>query len=572
MEIKEINIQIKEYSSEIEKLFLQLGDLFPALLNREGSTSLHSLQSMMHSLGESNTEAAAHEKTLFTGYEEKYTPLFNQLNKKIEDLSTLNQMISGIKEDSEQMELIALNAMVISIKSGERGRAFSCITENLKRLSNDMFLFSDKLIDEEQELLKNITSLKTIFSNILDSQQKLSTLSSHGSSGVDSLISNASVPLESMQKTIEGVYTPIRSSMEGMQMQDIIRQALDHVQLCLEEISKNPISQDSSDAELDSLCFSISLLQLSEDVLKDINIDITQSCSAFDENWNSVSHELSSVEKEKSDFEKRFLDDATQSPDNIKACLNNLISSFKEVLDEFGRYHIVQKDLLHICQGITEKARTMYTVFENLRPVMSRLHHVRILQQIEVSKNEAIGSVRDSVTDMDNLINSANSALDNMQNLLESFIAETGRLLSTFTDSIGKDNEQMNDLRAQKNTFFNKLNEGRDTLALILQHFTVFPSEFEQQCATVKADVVKLHGISSQFNEFIGSLREAEQTMNARKTELMKQKKVNEWEIHNTKFRELIDHFTITAHKEAAGKIGGFQIEKGIQSGDVTFF
>src|SRR5574344_246860 len=194
MEIKEINSQIKEYSAQIEKQFLQLGEMFPALLNREGSTSLQSLQTMIQSLGEANAASATHEKTLFNGYDDKYNPLFNQLNSKIEDLTTLNKMIAGIKEDSEQMELIALNAMVISIKSGEKGRAFSCITENLKRLSNDMFLFSDKLIDEEQQLVKNITSLKSIFSGILESQQTLSTQSASGSSSVAELMAKATVP------------------------------------------------------------------------------------------------------------------------------------------------------------------------------------------------------------------------------------------------------------------------------------------------------------------------------------------------------------------------------------------
>lgn len=572
MEIKEINSQIKEYSAQIEKQFLQLGEMFPALLNREGSTSLQSLQTMMRSLGDANTESAAHEKTLFNGYDDKYNPLFNQLNNKIEDLTTLNKMIAGIKEDSEQMELIALNAMVISIKSGEKGRAFSCITENLKRLSNDMFLFSDKLIDEEQQLVKNITSLKSIFSGILESQQTLSTQSASGSSSVEELMAKASVPLESMQKTTDDIYTPIRNAMEGMQLQDIIRQALDHVQLCLEEIEKNPTGLTSADDELDAVSFNISLMQLSEDVLKDIDSEITKSCSIFDSNWKTVTEELQSVQKEKTGFEQRFLDNAAPGPDNISICLANLINAFKKIIDEFGHYHLVQKDLLHTCQNITEKARTMYTVFGNLRPVMSRLHHVRILQQIEVSKNEAIGSVRDSVTDMDNLINSANDSLDKMQSLLESFITDTGHLLTTFTDSITKDNEQMNELRSEKNTLFTQLKSGQDSLSLILQNFTVFPTGFEEKCSTVQENLNGLHEVSTHFTQFIEELHTAELSAAEHKKQLMQQEKITSWEIRNTKFRELIDHFTITAHKEAAGKIGGFAIEKGAQSGDVTFF
>lgn len=92
----------------------------------------------------------------------------------------------------------------------------------------------------------------------------------------------------------------------------------------------------------------------------------------------------------------------------------------------------------------------MYNVFENLRPVMSRLHHVRILQQIEVAKNEAIKQVKDSVTDMDNLINASNKSLDLMEKLLSVFIHESTDLLSEFTDSITLDNQKMVCLRKEK--------------------------------------------------------------------------------------------------------------------------
>ena len=42
--------------------------------------------------------------------------------------------------------------------------------------------------------------------------------------------------------------------------------------------------------------------------------------------------------------------------------------------------------------------------------------------------------------------------------------------------------------------------------------------------------------------------------------------------IKNSKFSEIINHFTITAHKEAAGKIAGLTIEHGAEQGEITFF
>ena len=139
----EIRTKIKDYSSQIEKNFMLLSDKFPMLLNKQGGTSLEELRDVLSRIGDGNAESNLKEKDLFSGYSNKYNSLFEQLNQRIQDLEEVNSHVKDIKSDSEEMELIALNAMVISIKSGEKGRAFSAITENLKRLSTDMILYSN---------------------------------------------------------------------------------------------------------------------------------------------------------------------------------------------------------------------------------------------------------------------------------------------------------------------------------------------------------------------------------------------------------------------------------------------
>ncbi|MBQ0052695.1 MAG: hypothetical protein KBT11_11635 [Treponema sp.] len=564
--------QINDISSKSESIFLQLGNLFPSLLNQKGGTSILELEKMLSNFDAANNNSSRGEKDLFTDYGAKYNPLFDQLNEKIEDLGQLDKMIAEIKEDSEQMELIALNAMVISIKSGEKGQAFSRITENLQRLSNDMFLFSDKLSEEEAQLLNYINNLKKIFSGILDSQKALSSKGSSSTSDVNNLISNVKYPLNSINGSISSIYPPIQKAMEGLQLQDMIRQSLDHVKSCIKEVAKPNSAAPGSEDELDYVSFNISLLELACDVLKDIDNYVKKSCNIFTSNWTTVIETLDKVENSKDDFEHRFLSEYSVSSENINKKLTSIIGDFDEMMGEFNNYHTVQKDLLHTCQNITARARTIYSVFDNLRPVMSRLHHVRILQQIEVSKNDAIKSVQDSVTDMDNLIASANKSLDTMQTLLENFIQDTGSMLSTFTSSIGKDNENMIALKNTKTRFFDELKIGQGQLASIMQNFTVFPDGFQSKCVTVNQNMQELNRISSQISDFISNLKSTQKEMASRKATLMNNLNIAYWEIKNTKFAELIKHFTITAHKEAAGKIVGMSVEKGTPAGEITFF
>ena len=306
MDLISILNSVKEISRLSEKYFMDLGNLFPSLLNKEISPSLKNLQNIVVTLGDNNKKSVETEKELFDGIADKYSPLFSQLNKKIETLDELDKYIAGVKEDSEQMELIALNAMVISIKSGEKGQAFSRITENLQRLSNDMFQYSDQLLSEEKQLLEHIKTLKDIFNGILTSQKSVSEQGTAGTSGIDAILNSITEPLSVMDSSLGTIYPPIQKAMENLQLQDIIRQGLDHIKSCLEEVKITP-EVAGSDAELDSICFNIALYELCVDVLNDIFDYFSKGFMEFDRNWGNVTSKLAEIQSQKSSFTDRFL-------------------------------------------------------------------------------------------------------------------------------------------------------------------------------------------------------------------------------------------------------------------------
>ena len=554
-----------------EQYFVELGDLFPSLLNREGSTSLQNLQTVLNELYEGNEKSNHLEAELFSDYAEKYNPLFEELNNKISTLSELDKMIAGIKEDSEQMELIALNAMVISIKSGERGQAFSRITENLQRLSNDMFIFSDKLLEEEKQLIEHINELQKIFKNIMESQKKVSQQGSNSSQAVSSLISGVLGPLGQMEQNINSVYPPIQKAMTTLQLQDIVRQSLEGIKNCLLKIKNTDLLVAGSDDQLDSIELNRKIFEVCNEILDYIINQITNSFLEFDQNWSVVTSLLEDVESEKQNFSSRFLSDVSISGENINTRLAQITGDFEKLMSEFSNYHLVQKDLLHTTQSITEKARTMYSVFGNLRPVMSRLHHVRILQQIEVSKNEAIKSVKDSVTDMDNLINSANNSLDIMETLLSQFITDTKNLLTNFTVSISKDNDNMLILRKEKGQYFDELKAAQNRLAAIISNFAVFPMGFEDKYRRVASDLSGISALNVELKEYRNHLNQIVSDLETKEKDLLASRGMITWQIKNPEYQELIEQLTISARKGATGEFSG-GTEDTSSAGDITFF
>lgn len=170
MEIQSSLNSLTESSKELEGIFLYLGECFTKLSRKQNSHSLDKLKDILAQLDELNTIQTEREANFFTDFNVKYSDFYKSLNKSITELNDISVQVSELKNISEEMELIALNAMVISIKSGDKGRAFSKITENLKRLSNMMNGYAQKLISTEHELLSNITSLKDLYNKISNAE------------------------------------------------------------------------------------------------------------------------------------------------------------------------------------------------------------------------------------------------------------------------------------------------------------------------------------------------------------------------------------------------------------------
>lgn len=527
--------QISSINTKFDTIFAQLESLFPQLAYQKHKTSFQELKETIDSIGSS---ISSNSSATMTDFSAKYTPIFDKLNEKIKDLKELDKMIAEVKEDSEQMELIALNAMVISVKSGEKGLAFSKITENLQRLSKDMFIYSDKLSGEEAQLLEEINQLKTIFSGIIDSQRSISSKDSECNDDIQRMVSNVGPSISEMSAKVDSIYPAIENTKSVLGEKTKLSTGFNSLTKAFNELNKyNPVRTGNED-ELDYITFVISVYEKALDFLSQVSTAITTVCSSFAGNWQEVVEIMENADTMRMDFESRFLNNHAFGNNNIARQVSNILEKYKAMISEFGNYQLVQKDLQGTCQNITSRAKTIYTVFENLRPVMSRLHHVRILQQIEVSKNDAITSVQDSVTDMDNLINSANASLDGIQAILESFIQETGNMLANFVVSINKDNENMVTLRNDKELTFGDLNNGQGIIAGAFNNFAVFPDDFQKKCVAVQQNLQDFMRLNTEFMSFSNELENEKIALSGRKSSIMNEKGLESWSIRNSKYIE----------------------------------
>lgn len=577
MEIQTSLNSLTESSKELENTFLYLGDCFTKLSRKQNSQSLDKLKDILAQLDELNTIQTEREANFFTDFNVKYSDFYKSLNKSITELNDISVQVSELKNISEEMELIALNAMVISIKSGDKGRAFSKITENLKRLSNMMNGYAQKLISTEQELLSNITNLKDLYDKISNAENNIETISSSVSSTIKEMLSSSLIPLQKIVSQSQEIYQPIIKAMEGLQIQDIIKQSLDQIHLLLSQSAQTEatgaqFSLDKNE-QLDNISFEVSIFELAEKILTDINEQLLESSKIFKDNWSVVTEILSKVETSRKNYIAMFIENSSESNDkNLITKLTDAENKYSNMIEEFLTYQQSQKNMCADCKIITKKVLSMHEIFEVLEPIIAQLHHVRILQEIEVSKNLAISTVKNFVDDMDKLITTAQSNLEQMDSNVDGFIDNIQTLLKNFTSTINENTEQMENLKKQKNSFFDNLHNSRLEISHTMHGFTVFPEDFTETCYKVAEKLENIESHSKIFAQIIEKYQDLVYTKSTEREKLFAEYNITSWEIKNNKLKDLIQQFTITAHKETAGKIAGFQVESGFEAGEITFF
>jgi len=580
MDITEIRDEMQRCSASTEQVFTKLGEAFPSLLtigDETGSTSsLPGLEGLLASLTDGFSSGRQDEMAFFREYDARNSALFDSLNERMSALDRIHERVTAIRTDSEELELISLNAMVISIKSGEKGRAFSCITENLKRLSAQMISLSNNLMRAERKLLDRNDDFKKSFLSVTTAHDGAST---KGDAAADVVIlpilASATDSLTDMKRAAALIKAPIREAMAGIQLQDIIRQSIDQIILALKEISPSGHAM-SVEESLDHVSVNCELLEISSKIASDIEKNLENSIGVFTSNWSEVHRILDEVEGLRSSFLSMYLDSRSEGGKSLPKILGRIMESFTSYIGKITAYQRGQKSMVANSDSIVTEVKALKALFETIRPIISRLQHVRITQQIEVAKNAAISSVKDTVMHMSDLIVQADIGIQDTRKELETFIAGIEELTRTFTDDARRDSRELERIKQDKLSFFQRMQGYQDNLASSLAHLQVYPDSFQELCGEVDRLLDELRKDRNSVAKHAASFQASMKEYQRERDRLYTVAAIDHWDIRNDRLRELVERFTITAHKEVAGKIGGFDVEgaglESVESGDVTLF
>lgn len=587
----ELIASLKSIESETGKVFLGLGETLPALV-KEMNRSLERSESTLGCMNGTDGTGCSDgvdvgalvsrtRSIMDTGSQEfrklsnGYTTLFTDLQENIGTLETIASSIATIKLDSEDMEIVSLNAMTVALKAGTAGRAFSYITEELKRLATRTIALSEQISDRGAELISSFRTFENTLQEARSFQSQLfdNFQSRIGQSfeefqlAVETTISG----LEELRQRSMDLKRPINGMMEAIQLQDLIRQSIDHIILALEAIKPEEELQDD-ETLLDELSFLRSIPELAATLIDDVASQIEESATTFRQLTEDAESRLEALDRDR----KEFIDGRIHLQGGREVNLTEVFEAaallMNDLLGDLEANIANKASLVTRSATITDNVSQLEDQFKQFDTLVTRFHNVDIASRIEVAKQETLRRMGTSSEQMTRLTAQIERDVDTSLSTTRAFIASTEAIISRYQEQYQHEAEFVSRFSRDLTAAHAALTEGRLRVTETVSGFSLFTGGFYQVFSTNSENGRRLSGLADSIRGLKEGLAAMMEAIDDRYRKSLAARGLERWEISSDRLREIIERFTIFAHKKHAGDIAGFDVDNSVEAGDVTLF
>ncbi|MFP4067977.1 MAG: hypothetical protein ACLFRR_09895 [Spirochaetaceae bacterium] len=595
METAKISMQdelvssLRSLVSDTEEIFLGLAEHFPKLLS-EMDAGLSSSRDVLESLrgDQERHESGRLERTIeeargavseatgtFARMHEQDESLFSELDAAIQTLGRLESLITEIREDSVEMELVSINAMTVALKTGSAGRAFSYITEELKRLSTRTIDLTETITARGNTLLEDFRVFRRDVATVKEQQDELFNRFSERLTGsFDSFLNgvqHAGYTLSSIHEKAAGIREPLSRIMEEVQIHDIVKQSVDHVIISLEEL------QEVSDAEdeehvLDELSFLAHLPQLCITLLDDIRERLESSLGLFREKATEARGIIDEAERDRRAFVERSMHAGTEEREGLQTLFYRASQMLDELLDDVHRSVDMKRRLIHESEQLLADVDRIESDFRAFSSITTRFRSIDIASRIEVAKQDVLQEMVGTVGTMNELTHKIEHDVEVSLDATHNFTGETSDVISRYQQVFADEERLVTEFDTRMRRLSGELEATKDDLAARIEGFSLFSERFVGLFREMNEQLDGLQRLLSSIDTVNDQLRRLQQTAEKRMQPLLEARGISEWRIRSDRLKSMIERFTIFTHKKTVGDLAGFDVEQGAPSGDITMF
>ncbi len=586
----ELVAKLEGLTRDSEAVFMRLGEGLPTLL-REMNASLERSASMVDTIAGENVggngersirqvvdttrDVVNHGAVRFAEIHRQDEEFFRRLDAAIDRLGDLEELIAAVKDDSIEMELVSLNAMTVALKSGQAGRAFSYITDELKRLSNRTITLTDEITDRGsglsrafQEYRGAVEEAKTFQESLFTQfRERLNESFDAFTGGVDSVVSG----LRRIHEDSKGVKAPLTEIMQEVQFHDLIRQSVDHVIISIKEIEEVD-DDESTETALDELTYLTVLPQLCSTLLEDIRTKLVQSRETFGRRLDDAERQIQEVEEDRNSFVEERITAGASDGHSLSALFDRASQLLEDLLGDLTASLRMKARISDEGRELMRKVEQLERAFESFSTIITRFHSIDIASRIEVAKQEILQQMSGTVDQMTRLTRNIDSDVNASLEATKAFIKEVSGAINGYQSVLSGEDTFVKEFRDNMRRHYQSLSETNRAVTAWIGDFAAYTGRFFTLFSDTKRDLQRLDDLAEEIRDIQRTLEEVRTRAENRRQDLLMQTGQEDWKIGDERLRSMIERFTIFTHKKQAGELAGFDVEEGVEAGEITFF
>ena len=477
------------------------------------------------------------------------------VNSGIAHISELDGIISRVRLDSEEMEIVSLNALTAALKSGSAGRAFSVITDELKQLSSRTIATTVDISNQGQRLLESFRALGDTLTELSSLQERffeeVRTTLTDGFSALGQRVEQATEIFRDLAEKAAEVKKPILGIMQGVQVQDILRQSIDHVILSMEEISKE---EDVS--MRDELVFAVAVGELSISVLNDVIQKIDEGVADMSGHINEVVSVVEDVDQRRKAVADRYEDISVGSG---------------AATEKVETYLKLKNQALSMGKGLSLLVKKLNDSFKVLYGLLNKFQNIVVASRIEIARTRALSVVSNTVAGMIDITESLGRDVGKATDVTKTFIKTASADIIAYGRNQESSDQNVGVAVRHIENELTRLETARGRVKETIVSFQLYTPEFLELIQTSRSSLHRLSDLSGTLSRLRDEI-EAMKRKGEQAVENLGGDSTEGYTIRSERLRRMVERFTIFTHKKTAGSLGDFNVEEGVGSGEVTLF
>lgn len=564
--------ELNSIVNSLGEVYLNMADNYPDLfrsfeskINKinsdEGNNNLDNLVR--------DIEYSVHKQTAFLKDLNDSDSIFlNRMTEELEAIKRLDTYIDKIEDDSAELELISLNAMVTALKAGKNGGAFPYITEELQKVSKSSVQLSVNLKTKGNDLGQIFSSFIETINN---DKKQISELIKSIASEFTTLINmtkdfqtKSDKVLYDVKDQVGNIKAPLYQIISEVQKHDIIRQSVDHVILALEHIK----DQNDTDVEkqLNALSYGSRVYGFCYEILDEIHGELKGNYKIFkaksgDLNSliNFIQESGDSIQSNKSVTSHDLL--IAESQKNIENALNHL------------KKGSIQTNMQKNLDGIYRDITSLEESYSGFSRIINWVKTINISSRVEAAKLPHLKNMSFIIENISYRTDSIEETVESVNKSITEFRKNSDSLISDFFKQSQKDAVQVENFGFNLGENLDEVNDYSLNIKEKMNELIETSDQFLEFYKMANNDLERMNLLVADIQNIINIIEIEKKVFDEKLGVLLEQEGLKSWELRGDEIKQLIDKFTIYIHKKKVISDDSLEMDgEGASSGEITLF